>query len=232
VAVEAAEFVSLVGPSGCGKSTLLNIVAGLLRPTAGEAYVNGRRVTGTPPEVGMMFQAPVLLDWRTARANVLLPVELAGGRAAVRAASPRAEELLDLVGLAEFADRYPWELSGGMQQRVAICRMLVADPEVLLLDEPFGALDELTREHMNVEFDRIFSSAPKAALFVTHNIVESVFLSDRVVVMTPRPGRIAGVVDVPFARPRDPELVTEPEFQDLVREVRRLLHGAPLKEAV
>jgi NitT/TauT family transport system ATP-binding protein len=180
----------------------------------------------------MMFQAPVLLDWRTARANVLLPLELAGGRAAVRSASARAEELLELVGLAEFADRYPWELSGGMQQRVAICRMLVADPEVLLLDEPFGALDELTREHMNVELDRIFSSAPKAALFVTHNIVESVFLSDRVVVMTPRPGRVAGLVDVPFARPRDPELVTEPEFQDLVREVRRHLHGAPLKEAV
>jgi NitT/TauT family transport system ATP-binding protein len=185
--------------------------------------VNGRRVTRTPREVGMMFQSPVLLDWRTARANVLLPLEIAGGRAAVRAARERADELLELVGLGGFEDRYPWELSGGMQQRVAICRMLIADPEVLLLDEPFGALDELTREHMNVELERIFSSSPKAALFVTHNIGEAVFLADRAVVMTPRPGRIAGIVEVPFGRPRDIEMTTGQEFQELVREVRGLL---------
>jgi NitT/TauT family transport system ATP-binding protein len=185
--------------------------------------VNGRRVTRTPPEVGMMFQSPVLLDWRTARANVLLPVEIAGGRGAVRAARERADELLELVGLGGFEERYPWELSGGMQQRVAICRMLIADPEVLLLDEPFGALDELTREHMNVELERIFSSSPKAALFVTHNIGEAVFLADRAVVMTPRPGRIAGIVDVPFGRPRDIEMTTGQDFQELVREVRGLL---------
>jgi NitT/TauT family transport system ATP-binding protein len=198
-------------------------VAGLLRPSRGEVLVNGRRVARTPPEVGMMFQNPVLLDWRTARANVLLPLEIAGGRSAVRAARDRADELLELVGLGGFEDRYPWELSGGMQQRVAICRMLIADPEVLLLDEPFGALDELTREHMNVELERIFSSSPKAALFVTHNIGEAVFLSDRAVVMTPRPGRIAGIVDVPFGRPRDIEMTTGQEFQELVREVRGLL---------
>jgi NitT/TauT family transport system ATP-binding protein len=171
----------------------------------------------------MMFQSPVLLDWRTARANVLLPLEIAGGRGAVRAARERADELLELVGLGGFEDRYPWELSGGMQQRVAICRMLIADPEVLLLDEPFGALDELTREHMNVELERIFSSSPKAALFVTHNIGEAVFLADRAVVMTPRPGRIAGIVDVPFGRPRDIEMTTGQDFQELVREVRGLL---------
>jgi NitT/TauT family transport system ATP-binding protein len=218
------EFVSLVGPSGCGKSTLLNLVAGLLRPTAGDVAVKGARVQGeTPHEVGMMFQSPVLLDWRTARANVLLPLEIEGGRAAVRAARGRADELLRLVGLGGFEDSYPWQLSGGMQQRVAICRMLIADPEVLLLDEPFGALDELTREHMNVELERIVGGSGRAAIFVTHNISESVFLSDRVVVMTRRPGRIAGIVDVPLPRPRELESVTSPEFQGLVRQVRDLL---------
>jgi NitT/TauT family transport system ATP-binding protein len=222
--VEQGEFVSLVGPSGCGKSTLLNIVAGLLRPTYGEVVVEGERVVGeTPRQIGMMFQSPVLLDWRTARANVLLPLEIEGGRPAVRAARERADDLLRLVGLDGFEESYPWQLSGGMQQRVAICRMLIADPEVLLLDEPFGALDELTREHMNVQLERIVAGSGRAAIFVTHNISEAVFLSDRVVVMTRRPGRVAGIVDVGLPRPRDLESVTGPEFQSLVRRVRDLL---------
>ena len=217
------DFVALVGPSGCGKSTLLNIVGGLLPPSRGGVEVKGRAVKGPPPEVGMMFQNPVLLDWRTARDNVLLPIEIRGGRRAVEAARRHADELLELVGLAGFEAWYPGELSGGMQQRVAMCRMLIADPEVLLLDEPFGALDELTREHMNVELARIFSAAPKAALFVTHNIQEAVFLSDRVYVITPRPGRVAGVVEVDLPRPRSLDLVTTEPFQRLAREVRRLL---------
>jgi NitT/TauT family transport system ATP-binding protein len=224
LAVDDGEFVSLVGPSGCGKSTLLGIVAGLLRPTYGEVLVNGAPVAGeSPREVGMMFQSPVLLAWRTARANVQLPLEVEGGRAAVRAAAARVDELLQLVGLSGFEDSYPWQLSGGMQQRVAICRMLIADPQVLLLDEPFGALDELTREHMNVELERIVAGSGRTALFVTHNISEAVFLSDRVVVMTRRPGRIAGVVDVTLPRPRELDAITSPEFQALVRQARDLL---------
>lgn len=223
LAVRGSEFVSLVGPSGCGKSTLLSIVAGLLRPSEGEALIEGRRVTGPPREVGVMFQNPVLLDWRTARSNVLLPIEIRGGRRAVHEAEERADDLLKLVGLEGFERRYPSELSGGMQQRVAICRMLIADPDVLLLDEPFGALDELTREHMNVELAQICGRTSAAAIFVTHNIQEAVFLSDRVYVMTARPGRVAGVIRVDLPRPRSLDLVTTPPFQDLVRQVRTLL---------
>jgi NitT/TauT family transport system ATP-binding protein len=218
------EFVSLIGPSGCGKSTLLNVVAGLLPPSEGRVFVSGREVDGTPAEIGMMLQDAVLLDWRTAVQNVLLPIEIAGGRRAAKQAEGRARNLLALVGLTGFEDTYPDELSGGMQQRVAICRMLIADPEVLLLDEPFGSLDEITRERMNVELERIFDAHGQAALFVTHNIQESVFLSDRVVVMTERPGRIAGVVEVDLPRPRDPDLVTAPEFQELVRQTRGFLN--------
>jgi NitT/TauT family transport system ATP-binding protein len=224
------EFVSLIGPSGCGKSTVLNVIAGLLAPSTGEAFVAGKLVDGTPAEIGMMLQDATLLEWRTAKENVLLPVEIEGGRRAVRMAQDRARELLDLTGLGGFEDKYPHELSGGMQQRVAICRMLIAEPEVLLLDEPFGALDEITREYMNVELERIFVAQAKAALFVTHNIQEAVFLSDEVVVMTERPGRIAGVVKVDLPRPRDPDLVTSNEFQEVVRETRTLLNlgsGAP-----
>ncbi|MGH2985580.1 MAG: ABC transporter ATP-binding protein [Solirubrobacterales bacterium] len=223
LALDRGAFISLVGPSGCGKSTLLSIVGGLIPPTAGEVRVKGRRVTGPPVEVGMMFQASVLLEWRTARANVLLPVEVHGGRRAVGGASARADELLRLVGLDGFEDRYPNELSGGMQQRVAICRMLIADPEVLLLDEPFGALDELTRERMNVELARIVESTSKAAILVTHNIQEAVFLADRVYAMTPRPGRFAGIVEVDIPRPRRLELLTTEPFQRLCRDVRTLL---------
>jgi NitT/TauT family transport system ATP-binding protein len=222
--VSENELISLIGPSGCGKSTLLNVIAGLMPPTTGRVQVNGREVVETPREVGLMLQSPVLLAWRTAKQNVLLPMEIMGGRRAMAEAGGRAQELLELVGLSGFEDKYPHELSGGMQQRVAICRMLVANPDVLLLDEPFGALDELTREHMNIELERIFRTQAEAAVFVTHNIQEAVFLSDRVVVMTPRPGTIAGIVDVPLPRPRDPDVVTTPEFQELVLATRGLLN--------
>jgi NitT/TauT family transport system ATP-binding protein len=220
--------VSLVGPSGCGKSTLLNIVGGLLPWTTGEVMLKGRAIHDTPPEIGMMFQAPVLLEWRTARSNVLLPIEVVAGKRAAKTAVDRADKLLARVGLQEFGARYPSELSGGMQQRVAICRMLIADPEVLLLDEPFGALDEITREHMNVELRSILAATESTAVFVTHNIQEAVFLSDRVVVMTERPGRIAGIVDVHLQKPREIEIVTTPEFQALVRRARDFLNlGSP-----
>jgi NitT/TauT family transport system ATP-binding protein len=223
LSVGAGEFVCLIGPSGCGKSTLLNLVGGLLRPSGGRIEIGGRPVTGPPAEVGMMFQKPVLLEWRTVRENVLLPIEASAGRKGAKASRGRADELLGRVGLQQFEERYPNELSGGMQQRAAICRMLISDPDVLLLDEPFGALDELTRERLNLELARIVSGTDKAALLVTHNIIEGVFLSDRVVVMSARPGRIVDVVDVPLPRPRSLDVVTTPEFTALVARVRQLL---------
>jgi NitT/TauT family transport system ATP-binding protein len=227
LALAPGAFIALVGPSGCGKTTLLNIIGGLIPPSRGEVRVKGHQVAGPPIDVGMMFQTPVLLEWRTARANVVLPIEVHGGHRGARKASAKADELLRVVGLEGFEERYPSELSGGMQQRVAICRMLIADPEVLLLDEPFGALDELTRERMNVELARILRGTTKAAILVTHNIQEAVFLADRVYAMTPRPGRFAGVVEVDIPRPRELELLTTEPFQSLCREVRTLLdHGA------
>lgn len=221
--IAPGEFVALLGPSGCGKSTLLNIIGGLLPQTSGIVRVGGDDVAGVPDEVGMMFQKAVLLAWRTVRENVLLPIEISRGRRAAKAATAKADELLDLVGLAAFADKMPNELSGGMQQRAAICRMLIQEPSVLLLDEPFGALDEFTREHMNVELARICALTGRTAVFVTHSISEAVFLADRVVVMSARPGRIAGVVDVDLAKPRDPEVMTSAPFQNYVREARDLL---------
>jgi NitT/TauT family transport system ATP-binding protein len=206
--VGAGEFVALVGPSGCGKSTLLRIVAGLRRATAGRIVVNGAEVRRPIPAVGMVFQAPVLLRWRSVLDNVLLPAELA--RLDARGFRERARALLELVGLAEFAAKRPTELSGGMQQRVALCRALLLDPPLLLMDEPFGALDALTRDDMNLELLRVWGEASggasgsgrKTILFVTHSIPEAVFLADRIVVMSPRPGRIASVAPVPLARPR------------------------------
>lgn len=225
--VEPGEFIALLGPSGCGKTTLLNVVAGLLPPTSGVVEVQGQPVRGVPDNVGMMFQKAVLLPWRTIRENVLLPLEIAGGRRAAKAATTRADELLEMVGLAGFADRMPNELSGGMQQRAAICRMLVQDPGLLLLDEPFGALDEFTREYMNVELLKITARLGSTALFVTHSISEAVFMADRVVVMSARPGRIAGTVKVDLPDDRDSDIVTSPEFQAYVRAARDLLkHGS------
>ena len=225
--VGRGELVALVGPSGCGKSTLLRVVAGLRRPTTGAVEVDGRAVTGPIPSVGMVFQAPVLLKWRTVRDNVLLPAELAGlGRARYR---ERAEHLLRLVGLDGFADRLPRELSGGMQQRAAICRALLLDPPLLLMDEPFGALDAMTRDEMNLELLRVWGEpavARKTVLFVTHSIPEAVFLADRVVVMSPRPGRVARVVDVPLPRPRTPATRAAPPFGALSLEIHESLVSA------
>jgi len=203
LAVGSGELVAIVGPSGCGKSTLLRVIAGLRPPSRGRVEVGGRPVTGPLPSVGMVFQAPVLLKWRTIESNVLLPAELSG--LDPDAYRSRAAELLRLVGLAEFARKLPRELSGGMQQRASLCRALLLDPPLLLMDEPFGALDAMTRDEMNLELLRVWgegSRERKTIVFVTHSIPEAVFLADRVVVMTPRPGRLARAFDVPLPRPR------------------------------
>jgi len=192
--------VTLVGRSGCGKSTLLRIVAGLVPPSRGHVTIAERTVAGPSPDVGLMFQQPALLPWRTVLQNVLLPVEILGlDRTTGRA---EAQDLLALVGLEGFESRHPWELSGGMQQRVALCRALIHKPRVLLMDEPFAALDALTREELSLELQRIWNERRTTILFVTHSISEAAILSDRVAVMTPRPGRIARMVDVPVPRPR------------------------------
>jgi NitT/TauT family transport system ATP-binding protein len=226
--VGRGELVALVGPSGCGKSTLLRIVAGLRPATAGTVTVGGSRVTRPVPSVGMVFQAPVLLRWRSVLDNVLLPAELAGlDRARHR---ERAERLLALVGLGEFAGKLPGELSGGMQQRVSLCRALLLDPPLLLMDEPFGALDAMTRDEMNVELLRVWGEAApgerKTIVFVTHSIPEAVFLADRVVVMTPRPGRIARVFPVGLPRPRTVETRGAPEFGRLSLAIYEALASA------
>jgi NitT/TauT family transport system ATP-binding protein len=226
-AVERGQLVGLVGPSGCGKSTLLRIVAGLRPPTRGRAVVDGRPVSGPLAAVGMVFQAPVLLRWRRLLDNVLLPADLAGlPRDEYRS---RADDLLRMTGLAEFADKYPGELSGGMQQRAALCRALLLDPSILLMDEPFGALDAMTRDEMNLELLRVWGeeAAPaerrKTILFVTHSIPEAVFLADRVVVMTPRPAHVARIFEVRLPRPRTMALRASPEFGRLALEIYRTL---------
>jgi NitT/TauT family transport system ATP-binding protein len=221
--VAAGSLVSLVGPSGCGKSTLLRLVAGLIPLSSGRLTVHGQEVGAPRKDVGMMFQKATLLDWRTAVENVLLPSEL-GGRV-TQEDRRRAIDLLDLVGLKGFEFSFPRQLSGGMQQRVALARLLQTGADILLLDEPFGALDEFTRERLNLELLRIVAEVRATTLFVTHNIAEAIFLADRVLVMTPRPGRLAGVVDVPFGRPREIELQQTPEFNALVSEVRGILGG-------
>ena len=216
-------FVCLVGPSGCGKSTLLRLVAGLVKPTSGSVTIAGAPVTEPRADVGIVFQAPTLLPWATILDNVLFPLRMmgkldAGGRA-------RAMELLELVGLEDFAMKRPGELSGGMQQRAGICRALVHDPDILLMDEPFGALDALTREELTVETLRIWQERPKTILFVTHSIPESVILGDHVVVMSPRPGRIAEIVEVDLPRPRDFDMEARREFQDSTHRIRSLIFG-------
>ena len=221
--VRDGEFVCLVGPSGCGKSTLLKIVAGLLPHTGGTIARSGRELAGPGSDVGMVFQTPVLLPWRTVMENALLPIEFR--RLKIDEYRRRAHELLDLVGLGDFKDRYPQELSGGMQQRAAIVRALVQDPPILLMDEPFGALDALTREQMNVELLRIWQRNRKTVLFVTHSIAESVFLADRVFVMTPRPGRIAEIIDVDLPRPRDLSVINTERFGRYASRIRELLQS-------
>ena len=219
--IRPGSFVSLVGPSGCGKSTLLRLIAGLIDRTNGELAVHGRDVTGPRTDVGMMFQKATLLEWRTAVENVLLPTEMAGS--VTKADRKNAADLLRMVGLKDFLFAFPSQLSGGMQQRVALARLLQTGADVLLLDEPFGALDEFTRERLNVELMRIVGEVKATTLFVTHNIAEAIFLADQVFVMTPRPGQIASIVDVPFERPRPLSIQTSPEFNSLVAQVRDIL---------
>jgi NitT/TauT family transport system ATP-binding protein len=216
--VRRGEFVSLLGPSGCGKSTLLSIVAGLSEASAGTVTVGGVPVCRPQTQLGVVFQTPVLLEWRDVLGNVLLQAEAHGLDRA--AATVRARELLASVGLAGFEHRRPSELSGGMQQRVAICRALLHDPDIVLLDEPFGALDALTRDQMAIDFQRLWSLGDKTALFVTHSIAEAVFLSDRVVVLSPRPGEVDLDLAINIERPRRLHTRELPEFSDHTRAIR------------
>jgi len=224
--VRAGEFVSLIGPSGCGKSTLLRVVGDLIAPTEGKILVNGKPAhqARLDRDYGIVFQDPVLYDWRTVGRNIALPLEMLGWDRARRAA--RVEEMLELVELTGFEDHHPWQLSGGMQQRVSIGRALSFSPALLLMDEPFGALDEMTRERLNIELLRIWERSGCTVLFVTHSITEAVFLSTRVAVMSSRPGRIAAVVDIELTRPRGAETRVAPRFFELVTAVRGRLRGA------
>jgi NitT/TauT family transport system ATP-binding protein len=216
--VGEGQFVAIVGPSGCGKSTLLKILAGLIPASTGEARLQGTPIEGPRRDIGVVFQSPVLFPWRTVLGNALLPVDVQRlGREKLRS---RAMDLLSLVGLQGFEQRYPWELSGGMQQRVAMVRALVHDPAILLMDEPFGALDAMTREQMNVELQRIWLERRKTVLFITHSIPEAAFLADRVLVMTPRPGRLMDDVAIDLPRPRGLEVMTTPEFGTYVNRIR------------
>jgi NitT/TauT family transport system ATP-binding protein len=226
--IHNGEFVALIGPSGCGKSTLLRLIADLLQPSSGELVVNGKSAQQArlDQDYGMAFQQSGLFEWRSVRRNIELPLELKGWTKEARRA--RSTEMLELVKLPEFADHMPWQLSGGMQQRVAIARALAAHPELLLMDEPFGALDEMTREHMQAELLRICADMGTTVVFVTHSIPEAVYLADRVVVMSPRPGRITAVVDVQLGRDRN-ELTREAAgFYAKVTEVREALRGGEL----
>jgi NitT/TauT family transport system ATP-binding protein len=217
--VEPGEFVVIVGPSGCGKSTLLKIVAGLTPASAGRIDIGGRPVDGPLDDVGIVFQTPVLLAWRSVLKNLLLPQQLRGED--LEPYLPRARELLQMAGLAGFEDKLPWQLSGGMQQRVAICRSLLSDPSILLMDEPFGALDAMTREQMNLELQRIWLRTRKTVLLITHSIPEAVFLADRVLVMSERPGRVAAVYHIDLPRPRPLDCMGTPRFAELTQTIRR-----------
>jgi NitT/TauT family transport system ATP-binding protein len=221
--IAQGEFVSLIGPSGCGKSTLLRLIGDLTAPTAGSIEVNGKpaRRARLDRDYGMVFQAPVLMDWRTVAKNIELPLEVMGFAREER--QKRSGELLKLVELEGFAGRHPWQLSGGMQQRVAIARALAFDPKLLLMDEPFGALDEMTRERMNLELMQIWQRTRTTVVFVTHSIPEAVFLSTRVVVMSARPGRIAKMVDIDLPQPRNVETREQERYFELVTEVREAL---------
>ena len=229
--IAAGEFVSLVGPSGCGKSTLMRLIGDLLQPSAGTLRVNGK-----PPaqarldrDYGMVFQHATLYDWRSVSKNVQLPLEVMGYAKSER--QTRAQAMLDMVELGDFGEHYPWHLSGGMQQRVSIARALVFEPSVLLMDEPFGALDEFTRERMNLELLRIWQQTGKTIIFVTHSIAEAAFLSNRIVVMSPRPGRIIEIVDNPLPYPRDFQTRGDPAYHALVTQLRDLLRDAVAAES-
>jgi NitT/TauT family transport system ATP-binding protein len=228
--IEPGEFVSLIGPSGCGKSTLLRVIGDLIKPSAGTIEVNGKSAhqARLDHDYGMVFQDSVLFDWRSVAKNVSLPLEMLGLDRAKRKA--RVEEMLSLVELQGFGDHYPWQLSGGMQMRVAIARALSFEPALLLMDEPFGALDEMTRERLNIELLELWRRMESTVVFVTHSISEAVFLSTRVVVMSPRPGRIAGVVNIDLPQPRSVDTREDPRYFEHVTEVRELLRGVGADE--
>lgn len=224
ISLEAArgEFVAIVGPSGCGKSTLLKVLAGLLRPSTGTAHVLGRVVDAPQRQIGFVFQRAALLEWRTVRRNILLQAEIR--HLPKSQARARADELIEMTGLRGFEDALPRELSGGMQQRVSLCRALLHNPPVLLMDEPFGALDALTREQMNVELHRIWRATESTVLLVTHSIAEAVYLANRVVVLSPRPGRVMEIIDIDLPQERDYTTMTvRPEFGKATSHIRNLL---------
>jgi NitT/TauT family transport system ATP-binding protein len=223
--IARGEFISLIGPSGCGKSTLLRIVGDIVPPSTGTVVVNGKsaRQARLDGDYGIVFQSPVLYDWRTVAKNIALPLEMLGWDRARRAR--RVQEMLELVELTGFEGHHPWQLSGGMQQRVSIARAFSFSPALLLMDEPFGALDEMTRERLNMELLQIWAEMTSTVIFVTHSISEAVFLSTRVVVMSARPGRITAVVPVDLPQPRTAETREEPRFFELVTEVREHLHA-------
>jgi len=229
--VAAGEFVSLIGPSGCGKSTLLRLIADLDTASSGTLEIFGKPASQArvDQDYGIAFQQAGLLPWRTVGGNIALPLELHGMAKSARAA--RVAELAALVGLTDFIDRYPDQLSGGMQQRVAIARALAEQPRLLLMDEPFGALDEMTREYLQAELTRIAAETGAAVVFVTHSIPEAVFLSDRVVVMSPRPGRITDIIETGLGAVRDETLRESPDYFERVTAVREALHGAPVERA-
>jgi NitT/TauT family transport system ATP-binding protein len=213
------EFLAIVGPSGCGKSTLLKMIAGLFPPSSGEIRVNGKTVLKPSRDVGIVFQNALLLPWRTVLGNVMLPIDMK--RLPKQDYVARARQLLETAGIAGFEKKMPWQLSGGMQQRAAICRALIHDPKIVLMDEPFGALDAMTRERMNLELQRIQIETGKTVFFITHSIPEAVFLADRVLVMSERPGSIAAMYEVPLARPRSIDAMSDPVFVELTQAIRR-----------
>lgn len=221
--IKKGEFVSVIGSSGCGKSTLLKIMAGLLPPTQGRVLLEGQPVRGPSSHIGMMFQQATLLPWKNTVENVLLPISIREGKAAAKQAYDHAVSLLELVGLGGFTKAYPGELSGGMAQRASICRMLVSNPSMLLLDEPFSALDELTRDFMNMELQRICMEKEATTFLVTHSLAEAVILSDRILVMQSRPGRVVEDVSIDLPRPRTLEMINTPYFGEIVAHIRALL---------
>ena len=222
------EFIAVLGPSGCGKSTLLKLISGLIPQSSGVIRVNGKPINGPTPSIGIVFQSPLLMAWRTVMENVLLQIEIRNLRVADYRAA--AGELIRLVGLEGFENALPHQLSGGMQQRVGLCRALIHDPDLLIMDEPFGALDAMTRELMNAELQRIWIDRQKTVLFITHSISEAVFLADRVLVMSPRPGRVIGEIAVDLPRPRTVATTELPAFVQFTREVRRHLNAGSLIE--
>ncbi|MBN8189117.1 ABC transporter ATP-binding protein [Salipiger thiooxidans] len=217
------EFGAVIGSSGCGKSTLLKIMAGLMPPSSGRVVLAGKPVLGPRRDIGMMFQQATLLPWKTTLENVLLPIEIRDGKGAARDAAGRARDLLELVGIGRAEKVYPGELSGGMAQRASICRMLISEPEVLLLDEPFSALDELTRDFMNMELQRICLERHATAFLVTHSIPEAVILADRIYIMQANPGHVAEIVDIDLPRPRNLDMINTPKFGEIVHYIREKL---------